>query len=384
VTGFGNRSRSLLKLGEIMATIRKRTLPSGLVRWQVDFTDQAGKRRSKLFPRRKDADVYLVKVRSLVANHTYLADSDSTSVAEATKSWLEYCEVRCQTGRRMERATLQDYRGKVRLHLNDPEIGIGDKLLAHLTRRHVNEFRDRMLLKGRSEHLIRRTISVLKLTLDHAIDNGQIFTNAAHGVRIIKSGRIDHTAPVPSKAVIRALIETAEENFKPHLIVSALGGLRASELRGLRWQDVDFEKGFIYVRQRADAYNQMGEPKSRAGFRDIPAGPMVLNALHHWKLRCPKSELGLAFPAPRGGILQHTNTQERFRKLQKKLEVKMRRHDLRHFAVSLWIEQGFSIKEVMTFAGHSSIQMTMERYGHLFPSPDHQKAMAMVEEKLLG
>jgi hypothetical protein len=58
-----------------MATIRKRTLPSGLVRWQVDFTDQAGKRRSKLFPRRKDADVYLVKVRSLVANHTYLADS---------------------------------------------------------------------------------------------------------------------------------------------------------------------------------------------------------------------------------------------------------------------------------------------------------------------
>jgi integrase len=79
----------------------------------------------------------------------------------------------------------------------------------------------------------------------------------------------------------------------------------------------------------------MGEPKSRAGFRDIPTGPMVLNAL-------------------------------------------------RHFAVSLWIEQGFSIKEIMTFAGQSSIQMTMERYGHLFPSPGHQKAMAMVEAKLLG
>ena len=70
MTDFGNRSRSLLNLGEIMATIRKRTLPSGLVRWQVDFTDQVGKRRSKLFPRRKDADIYLVKVRSLVANHT--------------------------------------------------------------------------------------------------------------------------------------------------------------------------------------------------------------------------------------------------------------------------------------------------------------------------
>ena len=52
--------------------------------------------------------------------------------------------------------------------------------------------------------------------------------------------------------------------------------------------------------------------------------------------------------------------------------------------MSLWIDQGFSIKEVMTFAGHSSIQMTMERYGHLFPSPDHRKAMALVEARLLS
>jgi len=111
---------------------------------------------------------------------------------------------------------------------------------------------------------------------------------------------------------------------------------------------------------------------------------MVLNALRRWKLRCPKSDLGLVFPAPRGGVLQHTNTQSRFRKLQEQVDVKLRWHDLRHFAVSLWIEQGFSIKEVMTFAGHSSIQMTMERYDHLFPSPDHQKLVALVEQRVLG
>ena len=328
--------------------------------------------------------LYLVKVRSLVANHTYLADSDSTTVADAAKAWLDHCELRCKTGRRMEKSTLRGYSDYVRLHITAPEIGIGDKLIAQLTRRHVNEFRDRMLLNGRSEHLTRRALSALKLALDHAIDNGQLFTNAAQGVRVIKSSRIEHKAPVPSKEAIRALIEVADEDFKPHLIVSALGGLRASELRGLRWTDVDFDKGFIHIRQRADAYNQMGDPKSRAGFRDIPAGPMVLNALRRWKLRCPKNALDLVFPAPQGGILQHTKTQARFRKLLEKVEVTMRWHDLRHFAVSLWIEQGFSIKEVMTFAGHSSIQMTMERYGHLFPSPDHQKAMAMVEAKLLG
>lgn len=56
------------------------------------------------------------------------------------------------------------------------------------------------------------------------------------------------------------------------------------------------------------------------------------------------------------------------------------RHDRRRFAVSLWIEQAFSIKEIMTFAGHSSIKMTMECYGHLFLSPDHE--VAIVEAKL--
>ena len=49
---------------------------------------------------------------------------------------------------------------------------------------------------------------------------------------------------------------------------------------------------------------------------------------------------------------------------------------MRHFAVSPWIEQGFSTKQKTTFAGHASVQMTVGRYGHLFPTPDHRKAMA--------
>lgn len=367
-----------------MATIRKRELPSGLIRWQVDFTDQSGKRRSKLFERRKDADVYLVRIRALVANNTFLADTESITVATAAQNWLDHCTLRYKTKRRMERATLNGYELFVRLHLKHPEIGIGDKLITQLARRHVNEFRDRLLLAGHSEHLTRRAITTLKMILDYAIDNGHLFTNVAQGVKVIRSSRISYKAPVPSKETIRALVDAAGENFKPRVIISALTGVRASELRGLRWQDIDFDQGFIHIRQRADAYGEMGEPKSRAGYRDIPAGPMVLNALRRWRLICPKGELGLVFPNAKGGILDHANTKSAFSRLQERVGVKMRWHDLRHFAVSLWIEQGFTIKEVMTFAGHASVQMTMERYGHLFPSPNHQKAMAEVESKVLG
>jgi integrase len=368
-----------------MATIRKRNLPSGLIRWQVNFTDANCARRAKLFERKKEADAYLVVARAQVRAGTFVSDSESLTVGAAADAWLAQCRLRRDTGRRMERATCRDYEDKVRLHLKDPEAGIAEMKLSRLTRKAVNDFRDRLLASGRSEHMTRRILSVLKLLLNHAIDNGQLHVNPAQGVRVIRASRIQYKVPVPSKETVRNLIDAADEAFKPMLIVSALCGLRASELRGLRWSDVDQDNGFIRVRQRADAYQAIGEPKSAAGLRDVPAGPLVLNALRRWRLRCPHGSFDLVFPNRKGGVQMHANIlKRRFKPLCKQGGVTMRWHDLRHFAVSLWIEQGFSIKEVMTFAGHSSVQMTMERYGHLFPTPDHQKAMALVEQRVLG
>jgi integrase len=59
-------------------------------------------------------------------------------------------------------------------------------------------------------------------------------------------------------------------------------------------------------------------------------------------------------------------------------------HALRHFAVSCWIEAGLNPKTVQTFAGHSSLQVTMDRYGHLFMSDDHKKAMDSIAADMFG
>ena len=55
---------------------------------------------------------------------------------------------------------------------------------------------------------------------------------------------------------------------------------------------------------------------------------------------------------------------------------------LRHFAISTWIEAGLAPKTVQTFAGHSSLQVTMDRYGHLFKSDDHKAAMEAIAKTL--
>jgi integrase len=59
-------------------------------------------------------------------------------------------------------------------------------------------------------------------------------------------------------------------------------------------------------------------------------------------------------------------------------------HALRHYAISAWIEADLKPKTVQTFAGHGSLQVTMDRYGHLFKSDDHAKAMDAIAKGLLS
>ena len=60
-------------------------------------------------------------------------------------------------------------------------------------------------------------------------------------------------------------------------------------------------------------------------------------------------------------------------------------HSLRHAAASLFIEQGMSPKRVQALMGHSTIAMTFDRYGHLFPSAaDDAEAMRQVQARLIG
>ena len=80
-------------------------------------------------------------------------------------------------------------------------------------------------------------------------------------------------------------------------------GLRASELRGLHWADVDLKKAELHVRQRADRYGVIGAPKSKAGQRTIPLGPQVVNTLREWKLACRSGEL--VFPTRNGRVEHH-------------------------------------------------------------------------------
>jgi integrase len=116
--------------------------------------------------------------------------------------------------------------------------------------------------------------------------------------------------------------------------------------------------------------------------RTVPLSSSLATALKEWRLHSKFSrDEDLIFPNARGGFTDHSNLIKRcFRPVAKGANW----HSLRHFAVSAWIEAGLTPKTVQTFAGHASLAITMDRYGNLFPSEDHRRAMDGIANDLFA
>jgi integrase len=360
--------------------------------WVVAYTDQAGTRRIATFAKKRDAEAYEAQVQTEVRAGVHTAVGASITVAEAAKDWLSSVELE---GR--ERSTLKTYREHLQLHIL-PRLG--HEKLARLTAPRVNSFRDE-LLRSVSRTLARKLLITLKAILRDAMNRGTLSQNVAVGVRIDNSTRDQRKLEVgwdiPTPDEVRRLIQAAPECWRPLLVVAAFAGLRASELRGLSWRDVDLKHGEIRVRQRADRFNVIGKPKSRAGARSIPLGPFVINTLRTWRLACPRGEFELVFPTTRGRVIQHKSLiRSALIPAQLAADVVTSdgkakytgMHALRHFYASWCINRkvdgGLELpaKVVQARLGHASIVMTLDTYGHLFPRGDDGAELAAAERAL--
>jgi len=164
------------------------------------------------------------------------------------------------------------------------------------------------------------------------------------------------------------------------ILFAASTGARAGEQWATRWRDLDLDKAELHFSRRVDAYGDEGAPKTSAGVRTVPLSAQLVSALKSHKLKSSFSKPDdLIFTNRRGGFVGHDNLVKRgFAKLGPSFNW----HGLRHFAISTWIAAGLTPKTVQTFAGHASLQVTMDRYGHLLPSDDHRRAMDRIAQTL--
>ena len=347
--------------------------------WLVDYRDSAGNRRFKQFARKRDADVWATQAAYQVSQGTHTADAATISVKDAAELWVERAE-----DEGLERATVQAYRGLARHHVIPL---LGQTKLSRLTPPSVEAYRDD-LVKTRSRAMAAKGVRALSSILAEAQRRGLVNQNVAAGVKVSRPSRDRAKVEIPTKDEIRALFDAADDDFKPMLLTAVFTGLRASELRGLRWQDIDLKGATVTVAQRVDQWGNAGPPKSAAGRRTVPIPATVVHVLKEWRLRCPKGPLGLAFPDTKGGVQVHKNIlTRRYYPAQKdaKLGKRYSFHALRHFAASAFIAQRVDLKRLSGWLGHSTVTLTIDRYGHLLQDSIGDAAiMAAAEADLVG
>jgi integrase len=396
-------------------SVRKRTwkTESGEVRtaYLVQYsTPELDKRRKrtrhiKTFRTKKEADIFHAQVRVDLGKGTHVPASKSITVETAGNAWIDACAD-------LERTTLDGYRQHLNLHIV-PYLGA--MKLSALTVAIVRDWQDK-LRKGvpapghaeaapRSADMVKRVTTTLGSLLGDAQERGEVGTNVVRSLKANRKrgkqrhaerrakGRLKVGVDIPTPEEIDAILSHATGKWRPLLLTAIRCGLRASELRGLRWQDVDFKKAELHVRQRADARNTIGPPKSEAGDRTIPIPPATLQALRDWQKKCPRGEL--AFPNGAGHVENYANIVKRgFWPTMIAAGVTnpdglakySGLHALRHHFASWCINRppvglGLSLKEVQVRMGHSNIAVTADTYSHLFPRDDESAALASAEGK---
>jgi integrase len=368
--------------------------------WIVDYVDAQGDRHIETFARQKDAKQRHDKIGTDVRKGLHVAASKTVTVSEAGSNWLKTC-----TANGLERATLKTY-GEQLQHI---VALIGDMKLSTVTVPTVRSLQDQLREKELSASMVRRITQTLGALIGDAQERGhcahnavrEIARNGTYRKRTEKrqQGKIQPGVHYPTPDEIRAILAAASPRWRPLFVTAVFTGLRASELRGLRWLDVNLKKGELHVRQRADRYNKIGPPKSEAGTRTIPIGPVVINTLKEWQLACPKGPLDLVFPNSKGNVASLENILHRVliptvtaagvvdREGKPKYTGM---HSLRHFYASWCINRkedggrGLPPKIVQQRMGHSTIVMTLQTYAHLFPENDDAQALAEAEIALLA
>lgn len=390
-----------------MAKIKKRTWTNASGKheaWQMDFTDRHGKRHREQFNLKRDAENRLAELQGTTRAGTYRPLADKADVAKACEAFCGYMTDRRDRGEKVTETYLRTTRQHCENWI-DPaneyvvrrpglerkdgigfKGGIGAIKLADLTAARVIKFRDEMRKHGAGVVTTRRVLGTLSRILKHAVESDLATFNVAKGIRVIgtRDEEGEKVTP-PSKADIAKLLAKAEGGAKLRVTFAATTGLRASEQWALQWRHIDLDKAVVKVEQRLDAFGGLDVTKSAAGKRTVPLGKAMVTALTSFRGTAKfKGDNDYVFPDSRGNFTRHTNHTKRiWNPLVKAAEIEpIGWHALRHFAVSTWIEAGLQPKAVQTLAGHASYAITMNRYGHLFPSESHHEAFDKLADAL--
>lgn len=316
-----------------------------------------------------------------------LSESSKVTVGIWVKRWLnDYVK------NRVRPRTWEKYKSCLECYIL-PRFG--DVLLKNLIAPDVQRHFNQLLSKGRrdgsklSSSTVRGTRRYFTMCIDGAIKAGLLTYNIVKQTEPPKLVKKEIIVLEPNQA--EELIDHAKiiknpfmREIMPMVLQLALHtGMRQGEIFGLKWQDVDFNVGCVYVKRSLAYVVGQGfilqDPKTKSSRRKIPVMKDDVAALLQYRiwqdsykneLGDKYSDLGLIFSNMFGGPLDTGNFISRyFKPLLKEAGVKegFTFHDLRHTHATILLRQGVNPKIVQERLGHSSVTLTLDLYSHVLP-----------------
>lgn len=269
----------------------------------------------------------------------------------------------------------------------------GERGIDTISKERVKALIAQLVKKDLAKHTIRNVIATFCSVLSHAVDDGIITHNPAIKLgRYFKQARVVHDKiePLTHEEVPLLLAKTRERDSRrckddpeyfPLFLCAIHTGMRAGELAGLQWGDIDWNGKFLMVR-RSIKKGKVYQTKT-GRIRRIDMSDDLIEELSAYRrrrleeaLKNGRNEIAEWVFASGEGTPRDMHNVER-REFHKCLEAaKLRRirlHDLRHTTASLLLQNGAPIVYVKDMLGHSSIKVTVDIYGHLVPGANRQE-----------
>jgi integrase len=258
----------------------------------------------------------------------------------------------------------------------------GSAAIADIGQLNVRSWVADLTAAGLAPNTVHKAYQVLSKALAAAVDAGLLAITPCRNVPLPK---VQHKEMrFLSPADLAQLAAVINPRYRALVLVGGYGGLRIGEMAGLRRGRVDVLRSRVdVVEKMVEVRGQLmaGGPKTRAGRRQVPLPRPVADELarHLERFVAPEPD-ALVFAGPDGGALRARQWRARHwaPAIVEARLAPLRPHDLRHTAVALWIAQGGSPKQIATWAGHTSVSVVLDRYGHLFPGHE-QTVMERLE-----
>lgn len=344
--------------------------------WAIRFYDGVEKKHRWKggFKTRLEAERALAEISTKVHRGDYF-EIKQIGFSEFAQKWLsDHAEPR------VKYSTLKGYKDNVNIHLTPY---FANTRLSNITPRDIDAY---ISTKRQEDRLSNKTIGYHVTLIKMMFKTAMIWEHTSRNpCEHIKKPRAEHKEiEFLTPEEIRLLLDYVEAKHYPLILTLATTGLRIGEALALRWGDIAFANSTLHVR-RSVTRGRVSEPKSSHSIRAVAMPPILVKTLKLHKLRCTPSENDYCFPSSNGTPMNSNNIYNRV------LLPALRRaglrhvclHSLRHSYASILIAQGENLKFVQSQLGHSSIQVTVDRYGHLLPETRNDAATRL-ESTIFG